>query len=359
MSRTRVAVIFGGMSNEHDISLISATHVIKNIPSDKYEVVCIGITKKGRWLYFPGDVSMLTSGCWEEHPDCTPCILSPDPIHKGFLKFLSDGTVTSMKVDCIFPVLHGKNGEDGTIQGLFTLSKIPYVGCDVISSANCMDKDVAHILLNSAGIKTAEWFVMYDHELSYIDDKCDEIIAKLKFPMFVKPANCGSSIGISKVENIEDLKSGIKYAFTHDRKVLIETGIIGREVECAVMGNNVPFASTIGEIEPVDGFYDFEGKYHSSSCGLFIPARIPESDIARIQEIAKNAYMVMGCKGLTRIDFFLCENGDIYLNELNTLPGFTSISMYPKLMEAMGITAGELLERLIRLAFERADVSYE
>lgn len=359
MSRIRVAVIFGGMSNEHEISLISATHVIKNIPAEKFEVIKIGITKKGRWLFFPGDVSMLQDGTWEEHPDCTPCILSPDPIHKGFFKILGDGRFANLKVDCIFPVLHGKNGEDGTIQGLFTLSGIPYVGCDVISSANCMDKDVTHTILKNAGIKTADWYTMFDYELSELDKKAEEIVSKLKFPMFVKPSNCGSSIGISKVDNIEDLKNGIKYAFTHDKKVVIETGIVGREVECAVMGNARPFASTVGEIEPVDGFYDFEGKYQSSSCGLFIPARISDEDIERIKQVALKAYMALGCKGLSRVDCFLCENGDIYLNEINTLPGFTSISMYPKLMEYMGMTQGEILEKLINLAFERADVSYE
>jgi D-alanine-D-alanine ligase len=200
---------------------------------------------------------------------------------------------------------------------------------------------------------------MFDYELSELDKKAEEIVSKLKFPMFVKPSNCGSSIGISKVDNIEDLKNGIKYAFTHDKKVVIETGIVGREVECAVMGNARPFASTVGEIEPVDGFYDFEGKYQSSSCGLFIPARISDEDIERIKQVALKAYMALGCKGLSRVDCFLCENGDIYLNEINTLPGFTSISMYPKLMEYMGMTQGEILEKLINLAFERADVSYE
>lgn len=359
MSRVRVAVIFGGVSNEHDISLISATHVIKNIPTDKFEVICIGITKKGRWLFFPGDVSMLKDGTWDEYPDCTPCILSPDPIHKGFFKLLEDGRVANLKVDCIFPVLHGKNGEDGTIQGLFTLSGIPYVGCDVISSANCMDKDIAHIIFEHAGIKTADWYTINDYELSHLDEIAEEIVKKLKFPMFVKPSSCGSSIGISKVDNIEDLKDGIKYAFAHDSKVIVESGIIGREVECAVMGNAKPFPSTIGEIQPVDGFYDFEGKYQSSSCGLFIPARISNEDIKRIQEVAIKAYLAIGCKGLSRVDCFLCENGDIYLNEINTLPGFTSISMYPKLMEHYGMTQSEILEKLINLAFERADVSYE
>ncbi len=359
MSRLRIAVIFGGMSNEHDISLISATHVIKNIPADKFEVICIGITKKGRWLYFPGDVGMIKDGTWDEYPDCTPCVLSPDPIHKGFLKILSDGKVAYMKVDCIFPVLHGKNGEDGTVQGLFTLASIPFVGCGVLASAACMDKDVTHILLEKAGIKTAKWVSMTNYELSQLDEKCEEMVEKLTFPMFVKPANCGSSIGITKVKSIDELKDAVKYAFTHDKKVIVESGIVGKEVECAVLGNGSPIASPIGEIEPVDGFYDFEGKYQSSSCGLYVPARISDGDSDKIRAIALKGYKALGCEGLARVDFFLCDNGDVYLNEINTLPGFTSISMYPKLMEAYGFSPSELLERLIRLAFERADVAYE
>lgn len=359
MSKIRVAVIFGGDSSEHDISLISATNIIKNIPTDKYEVLMIGITKKGQWLYFPGDVNMIINDSWENHSDCTPCVLSPDPIHKGFLKILSDGKIAFMKVDCIFPVLHGKNGEDGTIQGLLTMSKIPYVGCDVISSANCMDKDITHIILKNAGIKTAPWYCLVESELSQLDQKAEEIVYLLDFPMFVKPSNCGSSIGINKVSTIEDLKYAIKLAFTHDKKVIVETGIVGKEVECAVIGNNNPIASTIGEIQPVDGFYDYEGKYQTNDCGLFIPARISEFDIERIREVALTGYKALACKGLARVDCFLCENSDIYINEINTLPGFTSISMYPKLMENMGLSQGELLDKLINLAFERADVCYE
>lgn len=359
MSRLRIAVVFGGVSSEHDISLLSATHVIKNIPAEKFEVVCIGITKKGQWLYFPGDVAMLADGSWSECSDCSPCILSPDPIHKGFIKILPGGEVAHLKIDCIFPVLHGKNGEDGTIQGLFELTKIPYVGCSVIASANCMDKSVTHIILDNAGIKTADYVTVTEYEIAELDKKCAEIIEKLKFPVFVKPANAGSSIGVSKVTDGESLRDAIKFAFIHDKKVVIETGIIGKEVECAVIGNGTPVASPIGEIEPVDGFYDFAGKYQSNSCGLYVPARIPDESAKRIQEIAIAGYIALGCTGLARVDFFLCENGDIYLNEINTLPGFTSISMYPKLMEEYGFTASGLLEKLIRLAFERADLAYE
>lgn len=359
MSKIRVAVIFGGVSNEHDISLISATNIIKNIPADKYKVLKIGITKKGRWLYFPGDVNMIINDSWEEHPDCAPCILSPDPIHKGFIKILSDGKVAFMKVDCIFPALHGKNGEDGTIQGLFSMSNIPYVGCDVISSANCMDKDVTHIILKNSGIKTAPWYSISSSDLSHLDEKIEEILKVLDFPMFVKPANSGSSIGINRVTNSEDLKNAIKYAFTHDKKVIVETAIVGHEVECAVIGNNNPVVSTVGEIQPVDGFYDYEGKYQTDDCGLFIPARISEADMQKVRDTALLAYKALECKGLARVDCFLCENGEIFVNEINTLPGFTSISMYPKLMEHMGMSQGELLDKLINLAFERADVSYE
>lgn len=359
MARLRIAVIFGGVSTEHDISLMSATHVIKNIPADKFEVIPIGITKKGRWLYYPGDISLLSNDSWDENPDCTPCILSPDPLHKGFFKILGDGTFANLKIDCIFPVLHGKNGEDGTIQGLFELSKIPYVGCDVISSANCMDKDITNTLLRNAKINHADWYTLYDWQLSDLENICKDIVTKLKFPMFVKPANAGSSIGISKVDNIQDLQDGIKYAFIHDKKVVVESGIEGKEVECAILGNNNPEASTVGEIKPVDGFYDFEGKYQSNSCDLYIPAHISETDIKRIQENSIKAFKTLGCKGLSRVDSFLCENGDIYINEINTLPGFTSISMYPKLMEHLGYTQAELMEELIKLAFERSDVAYE
>ncbi len=355
MSKQRIAVIFGGMSSEHDISLVTATTILQNIPSDKYEVLPIGITKKGRWLYFPGDFSMIKDGSWEEHPDCVSCILSPDPMHKGFLKILEDGSSAIMKVDCIFPALHGKNGEDGTIQGLFSLSKIPYVGCDVISSANCMDKAVTHTLLRNAGVKVTNSCVILARELPKIDEKCEEITQKLKFPLFVKPANAGSSIGITKVLEKSELKTAIKFAFTHDKKVVIEEGIVGKEVECAVMGNNSFVVSSIGEIAPVDGFYDFEGKYKTDDCKCFIPARISNEICEKIRENSLKAYNAVGCKGLARVDSFLTENGEIYLNEINTLPGFTPISMYHKLMSHSGIELPELLEKLIDLAFERAE----
>lgn len=360
MSRIRVAVIFGGKSNEHEVSLVSATHVIKSIPKDKYKVIIIGITKKGHWMKYMGDIDDIACGKWEQHPDNVPCVLSPDPLHKGFLVLGENGSVSYLKVDCVFPVLHGKNGEDGTIQGLFQLAEIPFVGCDVISSANCMDKELTHTILEAHGIKTAKWFAMIESELDDLDEKCRQIESELTYPMFVKPANCGSSVGISKVKNLNELKKGIKIAFAHDKKVIVEQGLVGVECECAVMGNDKPVASTIGEIcsENIE-IYDYDSKYNSDLSETIIPARMNENVIERIRETAIKAYKAMGCAGLARVDFFLCENGEVVLNEINTLPGHTPISMYPKLMEYEGMSFNEQEDNLIKLALERAGIDYE
>lgn len=359
MSRIRVAVIFGGKSNEHDVSVVSAAHVIKSIPKDKYKVICIGITKKGHWVKYMGDVEDIPTGKWAEHRDNVPCVLSPDPLHKGFLAIGEDGKLSQVKVDCIFPVLHGKNGEDGTIQGLFDLAEIPYVGCDLISSANCMDKELTHTILEAHGIKTAKWCAMLESELDLLDKKCDEMESKLTYPMFVKPANCGSSVGISKVTNKDELRAGIKMAFSHDKKVVVEQGVVGIECEVAVMGNNKPFASTVGEIQAANEFYDYEAKYQNAESKTIIPATFGEKSIDAIREQAIKAYKAMGCCGLARVDFFLCENNTIILNEINTLPGHTPISMYPQLMAHEGISFEEQEDKLIKLALERAGVDYE
>ncbi|MBR6337352.1 MAG: D-alanine--D-alanine ligase [Ruminococcus sp.] len=360
MAKLKVAVIFGGKSNEHDVSLISAAHVINSIPKDKFDVYCIGITKKGSWYKYIGSTENIKNGEWVKHPDNVRCILSPDPMHKGFIALDEDGGYQNIKVDCIFPMLHGKNGEDGTIQGLFELAQIPFVGCDHISSANCMDKELTHIVLDSHGIKTAPYVPMLDSELDKLDERCREMEEKLTYPMFVKPANCGSSLGVSRAENLEQLKTGIKLAFAHDRKVIVEQGIVGIECECAVMGNHKPFASTVGEIcSANEDIYDFEAKYNNEASKTVIPARISETAIERIRETALKAYKAMGCEGLARVDFFLCKGDEPVLNEINTLPGHTPISMYPKLMENAGLSPEQQEEKLIRYAFERADVDYE
>lgn len=360
MAKIKVAVIFGGKSNEHDISVISAAHIINSIPKDKYDIITIGITKKGHWVKFIGDVEDIKNGSWINHPDNVPCILSPDPLDKGFLATGQDGVLRRVKVDVIFPVLHGKNGEDGTIQGLFELSGIPYVGCDMISSANCMDKAYTHLILEANGIKTAPWVEMSINEMPDIDAKCKEMEAKLKYPMFIKPARCGSSVGVSRAENIDELKAGIKLAFAHDSKLVVEKGIFGTECECAVMGNEQPFASTIGEILSANtDIYDFDSKYNDETSKTVIPANMSEDNINAIRETALKAYKALGCGGLSRVDFFLSDKGEIILNEINTMPGHTPISMYPQLMEHEGMTPSQQEDKLIKLALDRAGVDYE
>lgn len=355
MAKTKIAVVFGGMSNEYEVALVSAAHVIRSIPRDKYDVTCIGITQKGHWLQFIGDTKLIPTGEWEKHTDNVPCVLSPDPLHKGFLALLSDGTVQFIKIDIVFPVIHGKNGEDGTIQGLMKLAKMPFVGCDTVSSANCMDKEFTHIILESAGIPMAKYVAVTKPELEHLERRAMEITEVLDFPMFVKPANAGSSVGVTKAHNYEELLKGIRLAFAHDAKVLVEQGIVGRECECAVLGNDAPVASTAGEIVPENEFYDYEAKYRSAGGGLYIPARIPAEGIEKIRLTALKAFAAIDCKGLARIDFFYCEDGSIYLNEINTMPGFTEISMYPKLMGETGLSQPELMDQLIQLGLERSE----
>lgn len=354
MAKLKVAVIFGGKSSEHDVSLVSAAHVIESIPKDKYEVICIGITKKGHWLKYIGPIREIASKNWEQHPDNVPCIMSPDTLHKGFIVLGSDGRFDNIKVDCIFPVLHGKNGEDGTIQGLFQLSGVPFVGCDMISSANCMDKEMTHVILESNGIRMAKYISMRYSEMNLIEDKIREAEEKLKYPMFVKPCCAGSSVGVSRVTNAEELRRGIMLAFLSDKKLLIEEGVVGMECECAVMGDSEPFASTVGEIRSAnEGFYDFESKYEDENSETIIPARMSEQAIEKIRDLAVKAYTAIGCGGLSRCDFFLCDGDEPILNEINTMPGHTPISMYPKLMEHEGLTPEMQEDKLIQLALER------
>jgi D-alanine-D-alanine ligase len=355
MAKLRVAVLFGGMSSEYDVSLNSAYSVLKNLDKTKYEVVPIGITKKGRWLYFPGDIELLPKDEWKEHSDCVSVVISPDRSHKGIFKIMNDSEAVLQKIDVIFPVLHGKNGEDGTIQGLMELSGIAYVGCDTLSSAICLDKAMTHSVLDSLGIKNAKWTSFTVDALRDITATAEKIEADFNYPIFVKPAKTGSSVGINKAHNREELISAIKTAFSHDKKVVVEETIVGKEVECAVMGNQSPIASTVGEIVPKSAFYDYEAKYLSGSTDLLIPSSLTKEKESEVKEIAVKAYLGLGCSGLTRVDFFVTDEGEIILNEPNTLPGFTSISMYPKLFMYDGLSYSELLDKVIEYALERAD----
>ncbi len=352
MSKIKVAVLFGGASSEHDVSLVSATNIINNIPRDKYEVICVGITKKGRWLYYPGDVNKIASGEWKNNPDCTPAIISPDPMHKGIIKLESEET-SFKRIDVVFPVIHGANGEDGALQGLFELAKLPYVGCDLGSSAVCIDKALTHTVLEHSGVKMANWRVITRSEINNIDEKCDEIIEQLGLPLFVKPATSGSSIGVNKAYDRESLEAAVKLAFSHSNKVVVEEFIKGRELEVAVLGQDYLTASAVGEICSCNDFYDYDAKYVLSSSKLSIPAELDSKVADEIRNTALKAFKAAGCSGLSRVDFFLTEGGEIILNEINTMPGFTPISMYSKLMEDAGLSCPELLDRLISIALDR------
>lgn len=350
----KVLVLFGGVSSEHDVSLNSACSVIKNIPADKYEIIPMGITKDGRCYIYNGSPDMLPEGKWlEDKENLEPAVISTDRAHHGIIRLTNGAEIE--KIDVVFPVLHGKNGEDGTMQGLLEIAGLPYVGCGTAASAACMDKAVTNAMADFYGIPQAKWVAFDKH--AYSGDKTALLAnaaEKLGFPIFVKPANAGSSVGISKAKNLEELEAACEKAFEHDKKLVLEEGVIGMEVEVAVMGNEEPVASVVGEVVPCNEFYDYDAKYLANESELHIPARLPEEKLAEVQKAAVNAYRALGCEGFTRVDFFVrTSDGEIMLNEPNTIPGFTSISMYPKLFAASGVPYSELLDRLIKLAMER------
>ncbi|MBO5860010.1 MAG: D-alanine--D-alanine ligase [Clostridia bacterium] len=349
--KKKVLVLFGGVSSEHDVSLNSASSVMKNIPAEKYDLIPMGITKDGRCFVFNGTPDLLPESGWlADEALLEPAVISCDRSHHGIIR-LSSGKVEY--IDVVFPVLHGKNGEDGTMQGLLEISGIPYVGCNTAASAICMDKAFTNAMADFHGIPQAKW-TAFD-KYAYSGNKTtllEGAAKKLGFPIFVKPANAGSSVGISKAKNLEELETACEKAFEHDVKVVLEEGVVGMEVECAVMGNSDPVASVIGEVVPCNEFYDYDAKYLANESELHIPARLSDDMLKAVQDAAINAYRALGCSGFTRVDFFVCDNGDILLNEPNTIPGFTSISMYPKLFAASGVSYPELLDRLLQLAME-------
>lgn len=353
MEKKRVAVIFGGVSSEHEVSRRSACAIMAHLNPEKYELLCIGITKQGAWYLFSGDRAQIPGGEWEQDPHNRACVLSANTAKPGLL--LPD-TNETLPVDVIFPVLHGKNGEDGTIQGLFELAGIPYVGCGVLASSACMDKAVTNMLLEQNGIPEARYVWCYTDD--YFENPApieQEIAQKLGYPVFVKPANAGSSVGVSKAHCANELRKAMEIAAREDGRIVIEEAIVGREVECAVLGNRKPIASVVGEILPAVEFYTYEAKYADENSRLAIPADLPEEITETIRSTAIKAYRMLGCTGLSRVDFFVrTSDNAVLLNEINTLPGFTSISMYPKLFDAAGIPFEELTDRLIDYALERA-----
>lgn len=350
--KKKLCVIFGGESPEHEISLKSVTSVLNNLDKEKYEIYTLGITKNGKWQLYLGDWSNIESGAWEEDERyLKEAFISPDASFKG-LFVCDNGKYEVIDIDVIFPVLHGEYGEDGTVQGLFELSHIPYVGMGVLASANAMDKTYSKIVFDAAGIPQAAWVTVSASD--NFEERADEIEEKLGYPCFVKPARTGSSVGIGKAHNRSELISALRNAAGFDRKILVEEHIDGHEVECAVLGNDDAKAAVVGEIKPTVEYYDFDAKYNDDSTVLVIPAELPQETSEKIREYSVRAFKALDGQGLSRVDFFVkYSDGTVVLNEINTLPGFTNISMYPKLWDAAGICYSELLDRLIELALKR------
>lgn len=346
-----VAVLFGGQSSEHDVSCVSATTVIQHMDKEQFEVVMIGITKDGRWLR-TDSVEAIVDGSWREGK--VTAIISPDRSQHGIL-FLENGKATLQKVDVAFPVLHGLYGEDGTVQGLFSLAGIPYVGCGVLCSAVSMDKLYTKLVVDTLGIRQAAYVAVFAHELADMDAVVARIEGKLPYPVFVKPSNAGSSKGVSKAHNVGELRVALKEASYHDRKILVEETIVGREIECAVLGSAYQVeASGVGEVLAADEFYSYDAKYNNADSQTVIGPQLPEGMEDRFRDCAKRIFAALDGFGLSRVDFFLdTEQGDIVFNEINTLPGFTGISMYPMLWEAKGICKKDLITRLIAMAEDR------
>ena len=353
MKSLSVCILFGGVSPEHEVSLRSAESVLNNIDKSKYNVFPVGITKEGKWILYGGkDYSDLPSGRWLTHPDNRQAAISPIR-GQGLLTFEGD-CVVRQQIDVVFPVLHGENGEDGTIQGLLQLAGIPYVGPHVAASAVAMDKTLTKLVVDQAGITQAAWHLVRRSDMgSRMEGTLDALEAKFAYPMFVKPAGTGSSVGVSKATEREDLKKALLEAGKYDDKVLVEEFIRGREIEVAVMGNESPVASVCGEIDSGADFYDYDAKYITDTSVSYIPARIPEDVAETVRDTAVKVYKAIGCQGLSRVDFFVTwQENRVVFNEINTIPGFTSISMYPKLFGASGVPYSQLIDKLLELALE-------
>ena len=348
-----VAFLFGGQSTEYEVSLKSATSVVSNLDKDKYDILLIGITKDGKWYLYDGDIENIARDKWYNDSLKTVCI--SHGTNDSSMLVLDGDTYEKLHIDVIFPVLHGANGEDGTVQGLFELSGVKYVGVGLLTSCVGMDKAYTKVVMANAGIDQADWVVVHNYEMKNTDAILDKIEGKLGYPAFVKPANAGSSIGIGKAKGRASLVNALNEAFKFDRKVIVEEFLTGREVECAVIGTRGNIrASRVGEILPDSEFYDYESKYSDSSQSkLVIPASFKGDIEKRIRETAIKVFEALDGKGLSRVDFFVNEDADtVKLNEINTLPGFTNISMYPKLMMETGMTYSEILDELIYIALE-------
>ena len=353
MKKLSVCILFGGVSPEHEVSLRSAESVLNNIDHSKYNVFPVGITKDGDWIHYTGkDYSLLPTGEWKDYPGNRRAAISPVR-GQGLLSFEGDCVVRE-RIDVVFPVLHGENGEDGSIQGLMQVAGVPCVGPGVTASASCMDKTMTKLVVGETGVRQANWYLARRQS---IQEDLGRLVRDIEsggdYPLFVKPSGTGSSVGVSKVRNTQELKDALKKAAEFDEKVLVEEFISGHEVEVAVLGNKNPIASVVGEVIAGAEFYDYDAKYISTESRTEIPADISPDASERLRKAAVTVYEALGCKGLSRVDFFLTYEGEeVVFNEINTIPGFTSISMYPKLFEAAGVPNDTLIDELISLAME-------
>ena len=352
MGKKNAVVLFGGQSSEHVVSCMSVINVINHINREIYDLLLIGITEDGHWIK-TDSVEAIQDGSWKN--GSVSAVLSPDATMKSVI--LLDGEKTELaRADVVFPVLHGLYGEDGTIQGLLELSGIPYVGCGVLSSAVSMDKLYTKIIVKDLGVRQADYIAVMRHELHDLDPIVKKVEDKFTYPVFVKPSNAGSSKGVSRAEDGKELKEALILAGEHDRKILVEEMIVGREIECAVFGGgNTPVeASGVGEIVAAAEFYDFDAKYYNSESKTVVDPTLPEGAAETIKSAAKAIFQAVDGYGLARVDFFVKEDGTVVFNEIKTMPGFTAISMYPMLWEHAGITKEELVNRLLKHAADRS-----
>ncbi len=349
MEKRKIAVVFGGNSTEYEVSLQSVSSVLENLDTDKYDVITIGITREGRWYRYNGNYNNIKNNTWhKDFYNIVPVAVSQNNIGGGIIEF-SEGNTKITNIDFVFPILHGKNGEDGTVQGMFELAGIQIIGCNTLSSALCMDKDRAHKLVYTAGISVPK-------SITFVQDNIEEALAKinveLTYPLFVKPVRAGSSFGITKIYKIDELKSAVDFAFEYDDEVIVEENIDGFEVGCAVLGRDNLVVGRVDEIELTNGFFNYEEKYTLETSKIYMPARINADCERRIQETAKTIYSALGCSGFARVDMFLMPSGEIVFNEVNTIPGFTAHSRYPNMMKGIGMSFKELLDKLIGLYIE-------
>jgi D-alanine-D-alanine ligase len=357
LKKIKLALVFGGRSAEHEVSVKSAKNICEAIDKDRFEPVLIGISQTGTWFYFESekDIQTLKVIKDDELKSKFPVLSFSSVFQKPVFIPLDENSKTSsivIEVDVVFPIMHGSFGEDGCIQGLFQMMNLPFVGCGVLSSSLSMDKDMMKRVFIQSGIPTSDWIIIRSWELL---PKYEELVQKLGSPFFIKPANAGSSVGVHKIKNAGDFEKGIKDAFLYDHKVLAERYIAGREIECSILGLiDSPQASVPGEVITQHEFYSYEAKYLDENGAIIrIPADLKSDEIEKIQSIAKKVYTCLECSGLSRIDFFLTPQKDIYVNEINTIPGFTNISMYPKMWEASGVSYKKLISNLIDLAFQK------